>query len=133
MEREIIRTPNAPDLTLLTPPLPLSQAVKVGNLIFTSGVVARDPKTRQQTGGTIEEQTERVLLSLKAILEAGGSSFERVVRTTVFLVDMRDLDGMNRVYRKYFPKDFPARAVVEVSRLALPAPACIEIEVIAVV
>ena len=73
MERKVIRTSDAPDIGL-----PLSQAIELGNLIFTSGVTARDPKTRQFIGGKIERQTERVILNLKAILEAAGSSLEKV-------------------------------------------------------
>jgi len=124
MERKVIKTKNAPEVVL-----PLSQAIKVGNLVFTSGMTARDPATRHFIGGTIEEQTERIILNLKAILEAAGSSLEKVVKVTVFLTDIRDFDGMNKVYRKFFPKDPPARSTVEVSKLAIPA--LIEIEMTA--
>ncbi len=126
MERKVIRTSDAPDIGL-----PLSQAIELGNLIFTSGVTARDPKTRQFIGGKIERQTERVILNLKAILEAAGSSLEKVVKVTVFLTDIRDFEGMNKVYCKFFPKDPPARSTVEVSKLAIDAR--VEIEMIALV
>lgn len=126
MERKVIRTSDAPDIGL-----PLSQAIELGNLIFTSGVTARDPKTRQFIGGKIEIQTERVILNLKAILEAAGSSLEKVVKVTVFLTDIRDFEGMNKVYCKFFPKDPPARSTVEVSKLAIDAR--VEIEMIALV
>lgn len=124
MERKVIKTSNAPDVIL-----PLSQAIKVDNLIFTSGMTARDPKTRQFIEGAIEKQTERIILNLKAILEAAGSSLDRVVKVTVFLTDIRDFEGMNKAYRKFFPKDPPARSTVEVSKLAIPA--LVEIEMIA--
>ena len=126
MERKVIRTSDAPDIGL-----PLSQAIELGNLIFTSGVTARDPKTRQFIGGKIERQTERVILNLKAILEAAGSSLEKVVKVTVFLTDIRDFEGMIKVYCKFFPKDPPARSTVEVSKLAIDAR--VEIEMIALV
>ena len=126
MEREVIKTSNAPKAVL-----PLSQAIKVGNLVFTSGMVARDPNTREFIGGDIKQQTERIILNLKAILEAAGSSLDKVVKVTVFLTDMRDFAGMNEVYRKFFPKEPPARSTVEVSKLAIPALA--EIEMIATV
>jgi 2-iminobutanoate/2-iminopropanoate deaminase len=124
MERRAIHTPNAP-----TVGLPLSQAIKIGNLVFTSGMTARDPKGGHFIGGDIEEQTERVLLNLKAILEAAGSSLDKVVKVTVFLTDMRDFDGMNKVYRKFFSEKPPARSTVEVSKLAIDAR--VEIEMVA--
>ncbi len=124
MEKKVIKTSDAPEVVL-----PLSQAIRLDNLIFTSGMTARDPKTRQLIGGDIEKQTERIILNLKAILEAAGSSLEKVVKVTVFLTDMKDFEGMNRVYRKFFPKDPPARSTVEVSKLAVDAR--VEIEMIA--
>jgi 2-iminobutanoate/2-iminopropanoate deaminase len=124
MERKVILASNAPKVDL-----PLSQAIKVDNLIFTSGVTARDPHTGRFVGGDIGEQTERVLLNLKTILEAAGSSLDKVVKVTVFLTDIRDFEGMNKVYRKFFPRDPPARSTVEVSRLAIDAR--VEIEMVA--
>ena len=124
MERKVIKTSNAPETGL-----PLSQAINMGNLIFTSGVTARDPGTGKFMGGNIEEQTERVILNLRAILEASGSSLDKVVKVTVFLTDIRDFEGMNKVYRKFFPEDPPARSTIEVSKLAIDAR--IEIEMIA--
>jgi 2-iminobutanoate/2-iminopropanoate deaminase len=126
MERQIIDTPNAPHVGL-----PLSQAVRVGDLLFTSGFTARDPKTNQLISGDIEQQTERVILNLKAVLEAAGSSLDKVVKVNVYITDIRKCEGMNKVYRKFFPKDPPARATVEVSNLVIPA--LIEIEMIATV
>ena len=126
MERKVIKAPDAPEVVL-----PLSQAIKVDNLVFTSGMTARDPKTRQLIEGDIETQTERIILNLKAILEAAGSSLEKVVKVTVFLTDIRDFEGMNRAYRKFFPKDPPARSTIEVSKLAVPT--LVEIEMVAAV
>ena len=124
MEREVIKTSTAPDIAL-----PLSQAIKLGNLIFTSGAIARDPETRELIGGDIEKQTERIILNLQEVLKAAGSSLDKVVKVTVFLTDIRDFEGMNEVYRKFFPKDPPARSTVEVSKLAVDAR--VEIEMIA--
>ena len=126
MERKVIKTSDAPQVAL-----PLSQAIKVGNLIFTSGMTARDPRTGQLIEGDIEKQTERIILNLKAILEAAGSSLDNVVKVTVFLTDIRDFEGMNKAYRKFFPKEPPARSTVEVSKLAVPA--LIEIEMVVAV
>ena len=126
MEREVIKTSNAPSSSL-----PLSQAIKIGNLVFTSGMTARDPKGGHFIGGDIEGQTERVILNLKAVLEAAGSSLDKVVKVTVFLTDMRDFDGMNKVYRKFFPEEPPARSTIEVSKLAIDAR--VEIEMVAAV
>ncbi len=126
MEREVVKTNRAPRVAL-----PLSQAIKVGNLVFTSGVTARDPETSEFIGTDIEQQTERIILNLKAVLEAAGSSLEKVVKVMVFLTDIRDFEGMNKIYRRYFPNDPPARSTVEISKLAIPA--LIEIEMIATV
>jgi methionine-R-sulfoxide reductase len=111
---------------------PYSQAVRVGSLLFTAGQVALDPTTQQVVTGGIVEQTTRVLENLKAILDAGGSSLERVIKTTVFLKDFNDFAAMNAVYAKYLAPEgagAPARSTVEVSRL--PKDALVEIEVIA--
>ena len=124
MEREVIKTSTATDVVL-----PLSQAIKLGNLIFTSGAIARDPETKELIGGDIEKQTEQIILNLQAVLEAAGSSLDKVVKVTVFLTDIRDFEGMNKVYRKFFTKDPPARSTVEVSKLAVDTR--VEIEMIA--
>lgn len=126
MKRKVIRTFAAPHVGL-----PLSQAIRIDNLIFTSGLTARDPETGKFLGGDIEKQTERVMLNLKGILEAAGSSLDKVVKVTVFLTDIRDFEGMNKVYRNFFPNDPPARSTVEVSKLAIDAR--VEIEMIAIV
>ena len=104
----------------------------MGNLIFTAGQGALDPVSGQIVPGGIKEQTERTILNLKAILEAGGSSLGQVVKATVFMKDLGDFSAMNSVYSSYFATDedtLPARTTVEVARL--PRNLLVEIEVIA--
>lgn len=108
---------------------PFSQAIKANGFVFVAGITARDPKTGQVIEDDITRQTELVMQSLKAILEAAGSSFDRTVKTTVYLKDMNDFDAMGKVYSRYFPSHPPARATVEVSRLHGGR---VEIELIAV-
>ena len=96
---------------------PYSQAVKANGFVFLSGQIALDPKTQQIVEGDVARQTERVLENLKAIVEAAGSSIQRVVKTTVFLADMNDFAAMNEVYGRYFVAHPPARSTVEVARL----------------
>lgn len=111
---------------------PYSQAVRIDNLLYTSGQVALDPATGQMISGGIAEQTERALENLKAVLEAAGSSLRAVVKTVVFLKNMNDFAAMNAVYGRYLAPEgvvAPARSTVEVARL--PKDALVEIEVIA--
>jgi 2-iminobutanoate/2-iminopropanoate deaminase len=109
---------------------PYSQGNIFGNLIFTSGQVALDPETGAVVGTTIEEQTERVLKNVKAILEEAGSSMQNVLKTTVFIKNMNDFAAMNAVYAKFFTEgSFPSRSAVEVARL--PKDVLVEIETIA--
>ncbi|HKQ07354.1 MAG TPA: RidA family protein [Blastocatellia bacterium] len=108
---------------------PYSQAVKAGGFVFTSGQVAFDPATMQIVDGGIREQTERVMRNLAAVLEAAGSSMERVVKTTVFLADMNEFAAMNEVYGSFFAEVPPARSTVEVKRL--PRDVRVEIDLIA--
>jgi 2-iminobutanoate/2-iminopropanoate deaminase len=108
---------------------PYSQAVKSGGFLFASGQVALDPHCNEFFGGDVRQQTERVMENIKAILEAGGSKLNHVVKTTVFLKDMNDFAAMNEVYAKYFIAAPPARSTVQVARL--PKDALVEIEVIA--
>jgi 2-iminobutanoate/2-iminopropanoate deaminase len=125
--KEAISTQNAPAAIG-----PYSQAVKIDNLLYTSGQVALDPATGQMVSGGIAEQTERVLENLKAVVEAAGASLSSVVKTVVFLKDMNDFAAMNAVYGRYLaPEDVaaPARSTVEVARL--PKDALVEIEVVA--
>ena len=111
---------------------PYSQAVRIDNLLYTSGQVALDPATGQLIAGGIAEQTERALENLKAVLEAARSSLRAVVKTVVFLKNMNDFAAMNAVYGRYLAPEgvvAPARSTVEVARL--PKDALVEIEVIA--
>jgi 2-iminobutanoate/2-iminopropanoate deaminase len=111
---------------------PYSQGVRAGNWLFTSGQIALDPETQQVVPGAITEQTERVFANLKAILEAGGSSFSNVLKATVFLKNFDDFAAMNAVYAEHLAaggSEAPARTTVEVSRL--PKDVLVEIDLIA--
>jgi 2-iminobutanoate/2-iminopropanoate deaminase len=96
---------------------PFSQAIKANGFVFVAGITARDPKTGQVIEDDITRQTELVMENIKVILEAADSSFDRTVKTTVYLKDMNDFDAMGKVYSRYFPSHPPARATVEVARL----------------
>jgi 2-iminobutanoate/2-iminopropanoate deaminase len=110
---------------------PYAQANKAGGFVFTSGQIPLDPETGDIAGVTIEEQTERVLENLKAVLEAAGSEMSHVIKTTVFLADMNDFVKMNEVYARFFTGDIlPSRSTVQVAEL--PKGALIEIEATAV-
>ena len=108
---------------------PYSQAVKTGNLLFTSGMIPIDPSTGQLVEGGIEVQAEQALKNIKNLVEASGSSLEKVVKTVVFIKNMDDFAKVNEIYSKYFVSDCPARSCVEVARL--PKDVLIEIEAIA--
>jgi 2-iminobutanoate/2-iminopropanoate deaminase len=108
---------------------PYSQAIKANGFIFASGQIPLDPATMRIVEGGIEEQTGRVLENLKAVLEAAGSSLDRVVKTTVYLADMGEFAAMNEIYARYFSATKPARATVQVARL--PRDVKIEIDVVA--
>jgi 2-iminobutanoate/2-iminopropanoate deaminase len=108
---------------------PYSQAIKANGLIFISGQIPLDPGTQQLIEGDITKQTERVMENLKGIVEASGSSLDKVLKTTVFLSDMGDFAAMNAVYGRYFTEAPPARATVQVARL--PRDVRVEIELIA--
>lgn len=122
--REAIYTEKAPK-----PIGPYSQAVKVGNLVFTSGQIALDPVTGALVTGDIVTETERVFANLAAVLEAAGTGLDRAVKTTVFLTDMSQFGRVNEVYARFFREPFPARSTVQVA--ALPKGVAVEIEVIA--
>jgi 2-iminobutanoate/2-iminopropanoate deaminase len=124
--KEIIQTDQAPRAIG-----PYSQAIKTSGLVFASGQIPTDPGTEQFVQGGIEAQTEQVLKNLAAVLEAAGSGLDRVVKTTVFLVDMQEFSAMNEVYEKFFKEDPPARATVEAA--GLPRDARVEIDAIALV
>lgn len=123
-KREIIATDGAPGAIG-----PYSQAVRIGSLLFCSGQIPIDPATGAIVAGGIEAQTERVLRNLAAVVGAGGSSLDQVVKTTVYLTDLADFPRMNAIYGKFFPEGAPARATVQVSRL--PLGALVEIDAIA--
>lgn len=108
---------------------PYSQAIEVNSMVFTSGQIPLDPSTGELVGTTIEEQTERVMKNLKAVLAQAGVGFDHVVKTTCFLADLADFAAFNAVYGKYFPEDQPARSCFQVA--ALPKGAKLEVEVIA--
>jgi 2-iminobutanoate/2-iminopropanoate deaminase len=108
---------------------PYSQGVIANGFVFTAGQVALDPATGEVVAGDVADQTTRVMENLRAILSAAGSSFEHVVKTTVFLVDMADFAAMNEVYARAFGDHRPARATVAVS--ALPRGVRVEIEAVA--
>lgn len=126
MKREVIATKKAPGAVG-----PYSQAIRVGDLVFTAGQLAIDPATGKLVEGGIEKQTRQVLRNIAAVLEAAGSSLGKVVKTTVFLKDMSDFKAMNGVYAEFFAKEPPARSTVEVAFLPLGAP--VEIDAIAIV
>jgi 2-iminobutanoate/2-iminopropanoate deaminase len=108
---------------------PYSQAIRAGDFVFVSGQLALTPGAKEITGETIQEQTQLVLENLAAVLEAAGSGIEKLVKTTVFLQNLGDFQGMNEIYAKHVGDRPPARSTVEVA--ALPSGALVEIEAIA--
>jgi 2-iminobutanoate/2-iminopropanoate deaminase len=125
MTREVVSTEKAPKAIG-----PYSQGVKTGNLLFCSGQIPFNPDTGELLTGSITEQTAQCLSNLKAVIETAGSSMSNVVKVTVFLKDMDDFTEMNAEYAKWFNKDPPARAAVQVARL--PRDVGVEIEAIAI-
>ena len=122
--KKVISTPKAPSAIG-----PYSQAVKVGNLVYTSGQIPIDPATGVFVEGGIKEQTRQSLLNVKAVLEEAGMTMADVVKTTVFMADMNDFAAMNAVYAEFFSEPYPARSAVAVK--TLPKGALVEIEVVA--
>ena len=110
---------------------PYSQAIKTEGLVFVSGQVSLRPDHGEIVGSTIQEQTEQIMKNLGAILEEAGSGLDRLVKTTVFLTNLDDFQGMNEVYAQHVGETPPARATIEVGRL--PAGALVEIDAIATV
>ena len=110
---------------------PYSQAIQVGNLVYTSGQIPIDPATGVFAEGGIKEQTRQSLTNVKAILEEAGLSLNNVVKTTVFMADMNDFADMNSVYAEFFTEPYPARSAVAVK--TLPKGAMVEIEVVAAI
>ena len=125
MNKQIIKTEKAPGAIG-----PYSQAVKIGNMVYTSGQLGIDPQTGELADG-LESQAHLVFKNLKAVLEAAGTNMDHVVKTMVFLADMNDFVAVNDIYKEYFTDDYPARSAVEVARL--PKDAKLEIEAIATV
>jgi 2-iminobutanoate/2-iminopropanoate deaminase len=123
-DRVVITAPNAPAAVG-----PYSQGIKAGPFIYLSGQIPLDPKTGQIVGTTIEQQTERVIQNIQAVLDVCNSGLYQVVKVTVFLKDLNDFDGMNKVYAKYFEVNPPARSTIQVARL--PKDSLVEIEVVA--
>lgn len=121
MSKTIIHTEHAPVAVG-----PYSQAVRVGQFVYTAGQIPLDPATGKLVEGTISAQTERVLRNLEAVIREAGGSLKDVVKTTVFLQDMGDFGAMNAVYAQFFGEEPPARSSVEVA--ALPLGARVEIE-----
>jgi 2-iminobutanoate/2-iminopropanoate deaminase len=126
MTREVVQTDNAPKAIG-----PYEQAIKASGFIYTAGQIPIDPKTGNFVEGGITAQTRQVLENLKAVLEAGGSSLDRVVKATVFLKNMADFAAMNEVYAQYLGSAKPARSTVAVAEL--PRGALVEIDLVALV
>ena len=124
MPKRVIRTEEAPPAIG-----PYSQAIVANGLVFAAGQIPLDPHTGQTVPGDVRVQTRRVLDNLKAVLAAAGTSMDRVVKTTVFLVDLNDFGAMNEIYGDYFRESPPARSTVQVARL--PRGAAVEIEAVA--
>lgn len=124
MEKRIIQTEEAPAAIG-----PYSQAVAIGNLLFTSGQIPLDPKSGQVIQGDIKAQTKQVMENLRAVLNAAETDFSKVVKTTIFIKSMDDFMQINEVYGSYFSAEPPARSTVEVARL--PKDVGVEIEMIA--
>ena len=124
MRREIITTDRiAPSVG------PFSAAVRAGDLLFLSGQVALDPATGKLVPGDIGAQTEQIFANISAVLEAAGKSFDDVMKTTVYLADMKDFGAMNTVYARHFQTPYPARTTIQAAGLLLGA--AVEIEVVA--
>ena len=124
--KTIISTPKAPAAIG-----PYSQAVLVNGMLFTSGVIPIDPEKNTLVEGDVTVQASQAIGNLKNLIEASGSSMDKVVKTTVFIKDMNDFGKINDIYKDFFTSDFPARSCVEVARL--PKDVLIEIEAIATV
>lgn len=122
--KTIIETKNAP-----APIGPYSQAVRLGDMLFCSGQIAIDPATNQVMQGTVAEQASLVMKNIEGVLKQAGVGFQNVVKTTIFLTDMKDFPAVNEVYGAYFKTAPPARSTVAVA--GLPKGVQVEIEVIA--
>jgi len=124
MQKKSVNTTEAPQAIG-----PYSQAIRIGDFLYTSGQISLDPKTMEMITGNIELETEKVLRNIEAILSAEGLNFGHVIKTTVYLTDLSEFTRMNQVYEKFFSNTKPARACVQVA--ALPKGAKVEIDAIA--
>ena len=124
MQKKSIKTTEAPEAIG-----PYSQAIRIGDFLYTSGQISLDPKTMEMITGNIELETEKVLQNIEAILSAEGLNFGHVIKTTVYLTDLSEFTRMNQVYEKFFSNTKPARACVQVA--SLPKGAKVEIDAIA--
>ena len=124
MQKKSVKTTEAPEAIG-----PYSQAIRIGDFLYTSGQISLDPKTMEMITGNIELETEKVLQNIEAILSAEGLNFGHVIKTTVYLTDLSQFTRMNQVYEKFFSNTKPARACVQVA--ALPKGAKVEIDAIA--
>lgn len=125
MNRHVIHTTNAPAAVG-----PYSQAVQVGNLLYTAGQIGLDPATGEMRSG-LEAQTEQVMANLQAVLAAAGADFASVIKTTIFITDMADFGVINGIYGRFFSDQPPARSTVAVAQL--PLGALVEIEAVALI
>ncbi|MBA3347587.1 MAG: reactive intermediate/imine deaminase [Actinobacteria bacterium] len=125
-EKEIVRTERAP---APFQGAPYNQAIRAGDFVFVAGQLGLRPDTAELAGEAIGEQTEQVMANLAAILEEAGSGLDKLVKTTVFLIDLGDFAGMNEVYARHVGDRPPARSTIEISKL--PSGAIVEIEAIA--
>ncbi|AEV67298.1 RidA family protein [Acetivibrio clariflavus] len=126
MKIEVVSTEKAPKAIG-----PYSQAIKIQNMVYTSGQIPVDPSSGEVVDGGIENQTRQVLENLKAVLAEAGTGFENVVKTTVYIKDMNDFASVNKIYGQYFKEPYPARSCVEVARL--PKDVLVEIEAVAII
>ncbi len=124
MKKKIIATPKAPAAIG-----PYSQAIRIGDFLYTSGQISLDPETMEMITADIEVETEKVLKNIEAILKEGGLNLNNIIKTTVYLTDLSEFARMNQVYEKFFTDTKPARACVQVA--ALPKGAKVEIDVVA--
>jgi 2-iminobutanoate/2-iminopropanoate deaminase len=124
MDKRVVHTPKIPPARV-----PLSQAIKVGDWVYASGQLGRDPRTGRIVEGGIEAETRQVCEHLKAVLEAAGSSLGKVVKVTIYMTDLGELMAMNEVFNAYFPSEPPARTTLQAAGLV--GGARIEIEAVA--
>ena len=124
MKKKIIATPKAPAAIG-----PYSQAIRIGDFLYTSGQISLDPESMEMITGDIEVETEKVLKNIEAILKDAGLNLNNIIKTTVYLTDLSEFARMNQVYEKFFTDTKPARACVQVA--ALPKGAKVEIDVVA--